>query len=639
MPVRPCRCRLAVFVLLFALAPAGRAAAEWRRIDSPGFVVVGDVGERQLREVANRFEGFRETLSRVLVAQATSSAVPTVVIVFPSSRAFTPFKPIYNGKPIDAAGLFVSGSDVNYIAVVHDGATTPRIVFHEYAHLVIANLARNVPVWLSEGLAEYYSTYESTKGGQEALLGRPIGEHLEYLSSVQMLPLDDLLKVEHGSPLYNEGERRSLFYAQSWALTHMLFRGTPSRTAQLGAYLDGVGRGQAPDQAWAAAFGQDRIEKALHAYVRQRLFQAQQWKFDRKLSTMDAPVRALAPADAEAFLADFLAQQDRTEHAAARLAALGPSASPLVSMVLGRLEMAGGDHAAAEARLTALQDVTDWLVAYRAGVALADIVDAGGAPATSVQADAGRRFFAAARAGRPELPHALARSTTLELPQTSAPSAETLAAIERARTLAPGRIDYIFMHGRILTLRQEFAAARRVIGPLMSSLYPAAVRDSARSLMGWTVTVEQAHAAAAGRSAAAAGSPAAPEAAPTAGADGAARPEGAASRTAADPGSPEGAGRLIWSYRAVEPGEVRVEGVLERIDCSDAGVVFQLRTAQGALQMRTPRLDGIDFISYRDDLTGSVACGALTRPLAVYVTTRSAAGVVAAVEFLPDPRP
>jgi len=52
---------LAIFVLGVGAAPA---AAEWRRIDSPNFVVIGDVSARTLRSVAIEFEGFRETIGR-----------------------------------------------------------------------------------------------------------------------------------------------------------------------------------------------------------------------------------------------------------------------------------------------------------------------------------------------------------------------------------------------------------------------------------------------------------------------------------------------------------------------------------------------------------------------------------------------
>jgi hypothetical protein len=132
------------FVTLFAAAPA---SAEWRRIDSPNFVVVGDVGARTLRDIAVKFEGFRETLSRVLSDKVTATAIPTVVIAFPSDRAFTPFKPKFKGKAIEVDGLFVGRQDVNYIAVRSDlGEEGLRIVFHEYAHLIISNIARNIPV-------------------------------------------------------------------------------------------------------------------------------------------------------------------------------------------------------------------------------------------------------------------------------------------------------------------------------------------------------------------------------------------------------------------------------------------------------------------------------------------------------------
>src|SRR5512145_538663 len=136
-------------ILIVCLACAAPVAAEWRRVDSPNFVVIGEVGAGELRDIAVKFEGFRETLSRVLTERATATAVPTVVIVFPSDRAFTPVKPIYNGKPIELAGYFMPRQDANYIAIVADGRPDRmHIVFHEYAHLITANTARNVPTWL-----------------------------------------------------------------------------------------------------------------------------------------------------------------------------------------------------------------------------------------------------------------------------------------------------------------------------------------------------------------------------------------------------------------------------------------------------------------------------------------------------------
>ena len=94
------RARCVLVAGLFALAAtvASPAAAEWRRLDSPNFVVVGDVPARALTDVALKFEGFREALTRSLTERPTSTPVPTVIVVFPTDKAFVPFKPIPHGS-------------------------------------------------------------------------------------------------------------------------------------------------------------------------------------------------------------------------------------------------------------------------------------------------------------------------------------------------------------------------------------------------------------------------------------------------------------------------------------------------------------------------------------------------------------
>ena len=100
--------RFIAFVLVVVAFDGAPAQAQWRRLDSPNFVVIGDVPVRDLRDVAVQFEGFRETLGRVLSARVTTTAVPSVVIVFPSDQALAPFRPKYQGKPVEIAGLFVA---------------------------------------------------------------------------------------------------------------------------------------------------------------------------------------------------------------------------------------------------------------------------------------------------------------------------------------------------------------------------------------------------------------------------------------------------------------------------------------------------------------------------------------------------
>ena len=140
---------LAALALILAAAPC---AAEWRRIDSPNFTVVGDVGAGELRDMALKFEGFREALSRAISERATAAAVPTIIIVFPNERAFAPFKPTYQGKRrTNVAGFFSPGANLNYILVQSGGVATDRIIFHEYAHLIVSNVMSNPPAVAERG--------------------------------------------------------------------------------------------------------------------------------------------------------------------------------------------------------------------------------------------------------------------------------------------------------------------------------------------------------------------------------------------------------------------------------------------------------------------------------------------------------
>jgi hypothetical protein len=93
-------------------------------------------------------------------------------------------------------------------------------------------------------------------------------------------------------------------------------------------------------------------------------------------------------------------------------------------------------------------------------------------------------------------------------------------------------------------------------------------------------------------------------------------------------------------FRDLAAGEQRLEGMLERISCPDkAAVTFHVRTITGEETLQAPKFEAVDFITYRDDLSGSINCGPLKAPMRVYVTWRQGAGpdvrTVVAIEFLP----
>ena len=458
-------------------------------MDSPNFVVIGEVSAHELTVVAAQFERFHETLRRILGDGVTSTPVPTIVIVFPSDRAFSPLMPVVQGKTLPVGGRFLGAQDINYIAIVSDRQSGRlRALFHEYAHLLMSNMSRNVPIWLSEGMAEYYSTFELTADGREVVLGGPIESHVALLTETlkrngRLLTIEELVKVDKQSPFYNENERRSIFYAQVWALTHLIVFGQPNRLQELGVYFDRVSKGVPSSQAWQEAFGALDMARELERYVRRGSFKRYRLKFNERVASLEGSARPLPAAEAHAHLSDFLVRDGRVDEASEQLAL----ASTLdvnnmrVRVSTAVIDIAKRDYGACDRRLRGLATPGDWLVAYMAGIAAAELSHLRREIGPGLET--ARRFFAAARVDRPEFPNAVARLAALELRTAAGPSADTAAAMARASRITPGRPQYGFLHAQILVRRTDFAAARSVLGPLIAGPSTPQIRDDARTLM------------------------------------------------------------------------------------------------------------------------------------------------------------
>jgi hypothetical protein len=297
---------------------------------------------------------------------------------------------------------------------------------------------------------------------------------------------------------------------------------------------------------------------------------------------------------------------------------------------MAQLDIGQERYATAEKRLIGLGKPSDWLVAYNAAMAMADLAGIGvaGSPnadllqAARVQLDIVQRE-------RGEVPNVLAHRAALELTSADEPTVDARASIARARALTPGRFDYAFVHAQILARRGEFAAARAVIGPLMTGVYPPGVRDSARSLMSSVVEAENRRRTNARDDVSGLLAIAASRSVPVPG-------------IGPDPPRPEDARlKFVPDFRQVQAGEHRFEGTLERIDCAPGRpAVFRVTEPNAPEPLEAARLGDVDFISYRDDLRGGVNCGVLADATRVFITWREGESAkrektVVAVEFLP----
>lgn len=145
--------------------------------------MIGNSGEGEMRKVAIQLEQFRYVLALLFPQAKIETPVPTTIVLFKSHSSFNPYKPKYNGKTKEnVGGYFLPGSDVNYMALTTElhRAEPYEVMFHEYEHFIIHNNLSRMPVWLDEGLAEFYSNFESAAGDQKFTLGKLITRHLRW---------------------------------------------------------------------------------------------------------------------------------------------------------------------------------------------------------------------------------------------------------------------------------------------------------------------------------------------------------------------------------------------------------------------------------------------------------------------------
>ena len=258
-------------VVLFTIPQPSAAQTRdtWRSVRTNNLFVIGNADPEKLRQVAVWLEFFHSAFGRLLSRNVLDSSAPTTVVVFRDDASFIPFKPLYQGRPANLAGFFQPGDDVNYIAMSLDPRLKDpfEVAFHEYVHLHLRDNVPGIPLWLNEGLAEFYGSLQFSGG--EAVLGTPLF-YLRLLRNEELLPLKDLFSIDSRSPHYNEQDKTGVFYGESWALVHyLMLGGGPGRQAQFKRFLNQIGRGEDAAKAMEDSFGMslETIEKELHAYI------------------------------------------------------------------------------------------------------------------------------------------------------------------------------------------------------------------------------------------------------------------------------------------------------------------------------------------------------------------------------------
>jgi tetratricopeptide (TPR) repeat protein len=327
----------AVFTLLALLArpwpaPGATQRDRWFEVRSPHFVVISNAGEKQARSVAQEFERVRALLRGLLGNARVETRDPVVVLAVGSERGLRELLPQYwDRKGQHPLGAYWKGPHRHDVVLRVDAPYSERYrrILHEYVHLLTHASVTDLPAWLDEGLSEFWSTAIVQSDGVE--IGRPALHQLATLKARHSwIPLDELLAMER-APDGRDLERLSMFYAQSWALTHYVMlggspnlhplardaAGAPVLELAPSKYVERL-RERGPAEAGVLAFGDlSQLERALAAYVHEGRFRTLRIHIPQsqveppEIEDLQTRVRVLSPAESLAIRAGFLADGER----------------------------------------------------------------------------------------------------------------------------------------------------------------------------------------------------------------------------------------------------------------------------------------------------------------------------------------
>ena len=617
------------FALLFALPVA--AKDKWINLRTKNFNVVSNASEDDTRKVALKLEQYCAITSKLFNIQK-ASPVPVTVVVFKNDGSFKPFKPLYNGKPANVAGYFQRSEDENIIALNIQGSEEHplAVIFHEYTHLLTAYTSRRMPLWLSEGFAEFYSTFEVEKN--EVKLGMPVASHVFLLRENKFLPLKSLFQVDHDSPDYNERNKQGIFYAQSWALIHYLMYGNDhARQKQLLEFLKLFDSGRDVDQAFTEAFKTDTasMEKELRKYIGNSTYPIMAYTLKNAEGERDMTIKALADAEVQFYLGNLLLRTNRLDEAEAyfkQAAALDANlCGPYEGMGLLAMQRNKYSEAKEHFKQALARGSQNHLAHYYYAEVLERELSGDTRSLSVIQSDLAKVLIEELKTSIKLMPGFAPAYNLLGFVYlvTGENLKEAEQALKIALRIEPQSKPFALTLAQIQMRMQNYDAAKKTLAPLLAS-DDAHLKERAQSLMGYIDSYTRRDT----------GDPAqANNEARTSEAD-SKRPR--LNEAGGDLGksSTKDSGR--GPMLKLEGAEI-MSGVLAAIEC-DGGMVLVFKSGDKLLRFGVSNVVNLQFYTHDPQFTPQMGCGPINLPAFVHFKPSSGnqtkfAGDAVAVEF------
>ncbi len=267
---------LAAAVLACVIGLAG--AGEPRTFRSAAYEITTDLPDGVAREVAEHMDAVAVEYARRFSRFGKRNAAPLGLWVFATQQGYMEFLAGHGLNATGTSGVFFRTDDASGLASFL-GERPIEVMFetlrHEGLHQVLyQRVGDTVPVWLNEGMAEWFGYALPARRGFAVGLADP--RAVRRLQAAErdgrLAPLSELLTMskQDWNQRVSTGAAGSQ-YDQAWSVVHFLAHAEGGRYQPLlDALLHAFWQGKSPEQAVASTLGKDLepMDEAWRAYVR-----------------------------------------------------------------------------------------------------------------------------------------------------------------------------------------------------------------------------------------------------------------------------------------------------------------------------------------------------------------------------------
>lgn len=230
------RLSIATFVLLSVPAATPAMGAEWPDEYRAGrFLCHADFPLAMDRSFLSSMTPLSEEIARQLQIRPRDELIH--LFLFHQKSTYQAYLQQYFPEVPSRKALFIKGRGPGMV-FAYRGQDFETDVRHECAHALLNASLPMVPLWLDEGLAEYYEVAPEDRSS-----GSPHQAMIKWNAKLGHVP--DLEKLEQIRKL---SEMNSGHYRNAWAWVHFMLHGPESARQELRAYLADIAEFTPPGQ-------------------------------------------------------------------------------------------------------------------------------------------------------------------------------------------------------------------------------------------------------------------------------------------------------------------------------------------------------------------------------------------------------